>query len=100
MIIESVPDEERAKYGSPLIEGFNNLNFELTHVRKLLDKHCLKGMYVTGVGKTEWYDVNWKEQSIAEKKDIINGVDLVFTASGEAEHANRVYASTITSNPP
>jgi len=33
------------------------------------------------VGKTEWDNLKWDDQSIAEKKSIINKADLVFTAS-------------------
>ena len=41
----------------------------------------LKGKFVTAVGKTEWENLKWDDQSIAEKRNIINKAHLVFTAS-------------------
>jgi len=81
-IIESVPDEERPNYSSPLNEGFNNLCFSYDHIMGLLQNSTyFKGKYLTAVGKTEWANIKWSRQSIAEKKHIINDADLVFISS-------------------
>ncbi|WP_153098920.1 TrlF family AAA-like ATPase [Paraburkholderia hayleyella] len=81
MIINSVPADKKADYASPLQEGFNNLCVSLEKVIEALDKHCLAGKYLIAVGKTEWDNLKWDDQSIAEKRNIINKADLVFTAS-------------------
>lgn len=80
-IIKSVPDEERPKFYSPLIEGFNNLCLSLDAIENALNSSYFRGKYVTAVGKTEWADVNWNDHSIAEKKTTINGADLVFISA-------------------
>ena len=84
-IIDSVPEAERKHYTNPLLEGFNNINFHLDDIRKALESSYFKNRFVTAVGKTEWSEVRWRDGSIADKKDIINGADLVFTASENPE---------------
>jgi ABC-type lipoprotein export system ATPase subunit len=81
MIIDSAPPDRKADYASPLQEGFNNLCVSLEKVTEALDKHYLAGKYLIAVGKTEWDNLKWDDQSIAEKRNIINQADLVFTAS-------------------
>lgn len=81
MIIDSVPEDRRAEFGSPLQEGFNNLCLSHGHVMDALKNHQLAGRFLIAVGKTEWDHLKWDDQSIAEKKTIINGADIVFTAS-------------------
>lgn len=81
MIINSVPEDQRDNYGTPLSEGFNNLNISLDDINGALNNHYFKGKYLTAVGKTEWADIKWTDQSIAEKKNVINGVDMVFISS-------------------
>jgi hypothetical protein len=81
LIIGSVPASEKSKYGSPLKEGFNNLCFSLDDVNIVLKSHYFKDKFITAVGKTEWADIKWTEQSVAEKKTIINGANLVFISS-------------------
>ncbi len=85
MIIDSAPAAKKADYGSPLQEGFNNLCVSLDSVLKALERHDLKGRYLLAVGKTEWENMKWDGQSIAEKRNVINCVDLVFTASKNPE---------------
>lgn len=82
-IIESVPEERRSQYGSPMIEGFNNLNFEYSEIMKVLETGStfFEGKYLTAIGKSEWDDLKWDDNTIADKKNIINSVDFVFTAS-------------------
>ena len=81
MIIDSAPAEKKADYGSPLQEGFNNICVSLDSVLKALERHELKDHFLLAVGKTEWENMKWDDQSIAEKRNVINRVDLVFTAS-------------------
>jgi ABC-type cobalamin/Fe3+-siderophores transport system ATPase subunit len=89
LIIESVPSEERAKYHAPAIEGFNNLCLSLSAIQEVLKSHYFAGKTLTAVGKTEWADIKWNDQSIADKKTIINSTDLVFISSATAaEWAN------------
>uniref|UniRef100_A0A5Q5BT72 ATPase involved in DNA repair n=2 Tax=unclassified Mycobacterium TaxID=2642494 RepID=A0A5Q5BT72_MYCSS len=33
-----------------------------------------------GVGKTEWRDIKWNDQSIAAKKNVINSAQFIFSA--------------------
>lgn len=85
-IKKSVPAEQQHKYGSDLEEGFNNLNLNEEEIISLLKENTyLKEKYLTAIGKTEWESLSWNDQSIAEKKDIINKVDFVFISSETAE---------------
>lgn len=81
MIIDSAPADKKADYAPPLQEGFNNLCVSLEKVIEALDRHYLAGKYLIAVGKTEWDNLKWDDQSIAEKRNIINQADLVFTAA-------------------
>lgn len=85
LIIESVSPQERAKYHAPIIEGFNNLCLSLTSINNILDSHYFKDKTLTAVGKTEWANIKWNDHSIADKKTIINGADLVFISSATPE---------------
>lgn len=80
-IIDSAPAEKKADYAPPLQEGFNNLCVSLEKVIEALDRHYLAGKYLIAVGKTEWDNLKWDDQSIAEKRNVINQADLVFTAA-------------------
>ena len=66
-----------------MLEGFSNLCLSLNAVRDALESHYFQGKFVTAVGKTEWADTKWNDHSIAEKKTIINGANLV-SISAEA----------------
>jgi ABC-type lipoprotein export system ATPase subunit len=92
-IIDSVPEGEKAKFASPLIEGFNNLCLSLSSIKEALDSHYFNDKFVTAVGKTEWADIKWNDQSIADKKTIINGAQLVFTASETKQHFEKARQS-------
>ena len=80
-IIDSIPEEKRKAFGPPLIEGFNGAAFSLETVKEALTSHYFVGKCFTAVGKTEWANIKWNEQSIADKKNLINDVDLVFIAA-------------------
>ena len=90
-IIASVPENERQHYGSPLKEGFNNLNLETSVIKNALSNanQIFEGKFITAIGKTEWEDFKWNDNSIAEKKSIINDVDIVFTAAENVEAYNK-----------
>ena len=88
IIIDSAPDEQKQKYQSPLIEGFNNLNIKEDDIFKALDKDCFIGKYLIAIGKTEWDELKWSDSSIATKKDIINKSDIIFTSAKNIEAFN------------
>ncbi|GAA4790763.1 TrlF family AAA-like ATPase [Rothia endophytica] len=75
-----VPSEKLVDYGSDLQEGFNNLNTTLKSVEEALDNSFLRGNYLLGIGKSEWSSIKWNGQSIAEKKNLINTSDFIFSA--------------------
>lgn len=85
MIIDAAPADKKAAYGSPLQEGFNNLCISLDSIKQALNKHPLANRFLLAVGKTEWENMKWDDQSIAEKRNVINSVDLVFTAAPNPE---------------
>ena len=89
-IINSAPDDEKNKYGSPLIEGFNNLNLNYEDIMGILQgaPQFFKNKYLTAIGKTEWDSIRWSG-CIATKKSIINRVDFIFTAAGSVENYNK-----------
>lgn len=69
-IIASVPENKRQHYGSPLREGFNNLNLETSVIKNALSNanQIFEGKFITAIGKTEWEDFKWNDNSIAEKR--------------------------------
>lgn len=83
-IIASVPEDKRADYGTPIIEGFNNLNLSVEVIQEALDSPYFKGNFITGIGKTEWTSLKWNDQSIAEKKTLINQADVVLISSANS----------------
>ncbi len=86
-IIESVPDSQKKNFHSPLQEGFNNFNCSFDEVMNTLETcHYFQGKYVTAIGKTEWADLNWSDNTVAEKKSIINRADIVFTSALSVNH--------------
>jgi ABC-type lipoprotein export system ATPase subunit len=99
-IIDSIPENERTNFDNPLKEGFNNLNLEFSDIMQVLKnaEQYFKDKYITGIGKTEWEAINWNDNSIAEKKNIINSVDIVFTASESIENFNRGKKKLLESN--
>ncbi len=84
-IKSGVPQEELSKYGSDLKEGFNNLNVDEEKIFEILNRDCFSGRYLTAIGKTEWDQLAWSDQSIATKKSIINKASIVFTAAASVE---------------
>jgi len=80
-IIDSVPQSQRERYKSPIVEGFNNLNISLEALKKALENPMLADKHLVAIGKTEWDNLKWDDHTIAEKKSLINEADLVFTAA-------------------
>lgn len=98
MVIEAAPEAERTKYGSEIQEGFNNLCVSFDKVLDALNKHDLNGRYLLAVGKAEWENMKWTDQSIAEKRNVINKVDIVFTASENPETYDKAKRKLTESN--
>lgn len=93
-IKKTIPEDRISEFGDDLQEGFNNINFSLEKVIKVLEtSHYFKGKYLTAVGKTEWYDIKWNDQSIAEKKNIINGANFVFVSAENVDLFHRAKQS-------
>lgn len=81
LIIETTPESKRTGNLSPLHVGFSNLTFRLEDIKdRLTNFHYFEDRYLTAVGKTEWADIRWNSHA-ADKKDVINGTNLVFVAS-------------------
>lgn len=79
-IKNSTPADRRVNFDTDLIEGFNNLNLDEEQLFRALDKPFFHDKFLIAIGKTEWDSLNWTDGSIAEKKDIINKADIVFTS--------------------
>jgi len=84
-IKSGVPESELFKYGTDLVEGFNNLNVKEDQIFSALKKDCFDGKYLIAIGKTEWADLKWSDASIATKKTIINDAHVVFTSAETVE---------------
>lgn len=83
-IYDNTPEEKRTSTKYFEI-GFNNVSFELAKISEFLGEGSepntfLKEKYLKAIGKAEWESFRW-DGSPADKKTIINGVDLVFSAS-------------------
>ncbi|KZE99095.1 MULTISPECIES: TrlF family AAA-like ATPase [unclassified Rhodococcus (in: high G+C Gram-positive bacteria)] len=94
----TVPPGELSRYGSDFIEGFNNINVRLQDVQTVLSGAYFKGRALVGVGKTEWRNIKWNDQSIASKKNVINSADFVFTAYADTARWQGDVADLRTSN--
>ncbi|MFA6493408.1 MAG: hypothetical protein WCV58_04680, partial [Patescibacteria group bacterium] len=88
-IIDSVPDREKAKFNSPEIEGFNQLNLTFDQIKQSLNNDCLDGKYLLGIGKTEWDQMRWSDSCVASKKTLINSCQVVFTSSHSIDDFNK-----------
>lgn len=79
--IKKSSPESKQPNESDLLVGFNNAAFSMEQIRKAIDQTVFDGKVITVVGLAEWDQMRWNEGSAGIKKDIINGADLVFTAS-------------------
>lgn len=98
LIISSVPDDQKAHFGGALQEGFNNFCVNFDKLTEILARPHFEGKFLTAVGKTEWADIKWNDQSIADKKNIINQTDLVFISSAKIPHYFKARESLTQSN--
>ncbi|MEU0090158.1 TrlF family AAA-like ATPase [Kribbella sp. NPDC006257] len=98
-VIEAAPLEHRNTYPGPLETGFNNLNVSFEEVRKaILGNTSLRDHLLLGVGKAEWSKIKWTPQAAANKKHLVNSVDLVFTASPDRASFAKSLASLAEAN--
>lgn len=77
--------------------GFSNISYSLDKLKECLGEikepnTYLKDKYIKAIGKSEWEEFRWTG-SPADKKDIINSAHVVFSASPNAEQANKNIAS-------
>lgn len=82
-VIASTPEGRRHTLGSPIKVGFNNLNLNIEKILSLLrTSSYFKNKHLTAIGKAEWNNFRWGEDSIADKKKLINDeAQFIFTAS-------------------
>ncbi|TAL50095.1 hypothetical protein EPN81_03820 [Patescibacteria group bacterium] len=89
----SVPSERQGDFSDHLKEGFNGLSVDFKDAIDFLKErpNFFGGKYLTAIGKTEWANIKWNDQSVPDKKHLINSVDFVFISaeSGEACNATR-----------
>ena len=71
---------------SPLKIGFNSLNIPYNKLLEKLKNSYLENKFLTAVGKTEWDTMRW-DGSAADKKNVINRANFVFSASPTIELA-------------
>lgn len=88
MILDTTPKEKRPGI-SPLHHGFNNIAFSLDRIREILSGHNFRNKHLVAIGKAEWESMRWSDHGIAEKKDVIQSADMVFTAAESPEACRR-----------
>lgn len=90
-IRQSIPEDKKSEFTESDLElGFNNICFNEDDILKTLkNSKYLKGEYITAIGKAEWDQFEWNDNSIAEKKSIINGCNFVFVSSESVEKFNK-----------
>lgn len=98
MIVDSAPEDKKGDYAPHLQEGFNNLCVSSEKVVEALNKPYFAGRYLIAIGKTEWANLKWDDQSIAEKRNVINQADLVFTAAENPAEYNTARKKLSDSN--
>jgi predicted ATPase len=95
--LSNTPD---AKTGNetPLTAGFKSLTHKLEDIVCLLDSSNFrpngKKAFFTAIGRSEWEDMRW-ESAAADKRQIINNADFVFTGCETQEMYERGRASLI-----
>lgn len=86
-IKSTIPETEENKYESDFIEGFNNLNIQLSDVKKAMNKTFFERATLLVVGKTEWGQIRWSG-TVADKKHILQSSDFIFNSYNEVDKAN------------
>ena len=97
-IIASMPEPLRANAPSPLKVGFDNLNVSYKGLHEALKNPLLAGKCLVAIGKSEWDSLRWNDNTIADKKTVINEVDLVFTASENPQAYDRARGALKAAN--
>lgn len=97
-IIASMPVPLRANAPSPLKVGFDNLSVSYKGLHEVLTNPLLVGKCLVAIGKSEWDSLRWNDNTIADKKTIINEADLVFTASENPQAYNRARSALMAAN--
>lgn len=85
-IKSTVPETEENKYESDFIEGFNNLNIQLSDVKKAMNKTFFERATLLVIGKTEWGQIRWSG-TVADKKHILQSADFIFNSYNEVDKA-------------
>lgn len=85
--LENTPSSKKGNH-APLQIGFSNATYELDDINALLDSTNFrpngKKAFFTAIGRSEWENMRW-ESAAADKRQVINGVDFIFTACETAE---------------
>lgn len=98
LIKAGVPVEELANFQNDFIEGFNNWVIPLQAViTAARGNTSFSETPLIALGKTEWADIPWGDNTIAAKKNIISEADLLFTAAEDAEACNKAVAQLVES---
>ncbi len=99
LIRSTIPVDRRHEFTEDdFTLGFNNVNFDEGELRRLLDNSYLRGKSLTALGKTEWDQYHWNDNSIAEKKNVINAADMVFTAAADVAAFQRAKGKLVSEN--
>ncbi len=89
-------ESQRHTLPTPLKLGFSNLCTRHNEVLTLLEKDYFKNKYITAIGKTEWADIRWTGQGIAEKKHIINSANLIFISTESVKNYQKARQTLTT----
>ena len=84
LIRESLPENRKQNLpGDDELLGFSNLVISFDDIKSQLNNTIFHDKALLAIGKTEWADMKWNQQSIATKKDLINSARLIFTAAAD-----------------
>lgn len=91
-IKDDAPADKQKGFGADQITGIKQADFELSAIEELLKLQVFEEKYITAIGKVEWTSHQW-DNAVAAKKQIINNVSLIFTASETAEQCHKSIAA-------
>lgn len=95
----AMPDTEPEPTESNYRLGFNALVVSLSDVRDLVDSTALRGRVLLALGKTEWADIKWNDNTIASKRTLVNSAHLLFTAFDDSstwtQHRDQLRAANV-----
>lgn len=77
----SIPASELTQYDSDFQEGFNAWVIPLEKVDDALNNSSFAEKPLLALGKTEWEDIPWANNTIGAKKSLISKAQLLFTAA-------------------